>query len=215
MLLSTLLQDIINTQNNAMNRLYQFIRKDFNYRLEEEKLKVRIPEVTENGILKTMILDAFSIAEDYTFYKLGYGNEGKREFNINLLNDEIFYSIFERKKIISDEINFIKYHFEICKENRLISELRKRIPQENPPPILMDKFKKTFNAFTKENIDYLRPLQVLLYVILNQELNKCKFDEEIYKIYNENSNNWKLNQKLEDILLKLELTLNKISGGWV
>ena len=61
---SALLQDIINTQNNAMNRLYQFIRKDFNYRLEEEKLKVRIQKVTENGILKTMKLDAFSIAED-------------------------------------------------------------------------------------------------------------------------------------------------------
>ncbi len=69
------------------------------------------------------------IIEDYTFYEPEYCKAHLRTLNLNSIDREIQVKVFDRRNKLSEKIELVMYHFEIMRENRLISDLRNKIHQ--------------------------------------------------------------------------------------
>ncbi len=75
---------------------------------------------------------------------------------MNSVDREIQVKVFDRRNKLSEKIDFVKYHFEMMKENRLISDLRNKIHQEKLNLHEMSSIESIF--FRKKSILYLKML---------------------------------------------------------
>jgi hypothetical protein len=210
MYMAAFIEEVITKQNTILKILNNKIGQRFIQNCEIQNLKSS--DIFDDSQFKGLNSFLLEPVENYSYFELEYGKGRTRMYNLTLLDEEIHQKIFSRKKMINDrDLNYVKYHFEVVKESRLIDNLRSRVPQSNLTKIELAVLTDAFRLVDTETFfDFYKSMNTIIY-LANIDIF-LKSDTEISNVLKKYIDNWDINKKLGDIISKTQLKVNKLEA---